>query len=471
MLPSPIPGIALLAMLAAAPPLLSQTSSDPGSGGPTAPIPAASSRPDPSKPVDPYPADHPFQPALATIAASDLRATIEWLADDERRGRCAGEPGCDAAADWIAAKFEEIGLEPLGDEGTYLQRFEFRVRGGKNARAKTQNVVGLWKGSDAALANDVIVVGAHYDHVGTIESPDAGRAGRATPTDSIWNGADDNASGTAAMLEIATALSTAKLRPKRSVVFVAFSAEEQGLFGSRWYCEHPPVPLERTTAMLNMDMVGRNPDQDVEMVAMGTLADQRWFDLVDRSRGAAPTLPFKLEPGYMPDSDHASFIDAGVPSTFVYTGEHPDYHHPSDHADKIAYDHMTDVVRFAAALTWNTAECERSLKFERPRSAGRQPKRLGVSSDGGVSASRMAQLGFGKEQGGFEVKELDPMGVGAKAGLVEGDLLLSIDGKTIDPDDPGTSVRRLIGGAPRGRDVPIVIQRGTEKRTLNARWE
>ncbi len=432
-------------------------------------VPATAEKP---RPV-PLASDHPLQPALATISADDLRDYEKWLASDERLGRCAGEPSNDEAADWIAERFEEFGLTPLGDDGTFLQHFEFQVRGGaRGQQARTQNVVGMWEGSDPKLKEQVVVVGAHFDHVGTAQSLDAGRIGGPAGGDTIWNGADDNGSGTCTLLEVAQAFAAGNVKPRRSIVFIAFSAEEQGLFGSAHYCRAPAIPIERTVAMLNMDMVGRNSGKPIEMAATGSFENDLWPRLIEASRAAAPDLDFKLQSGYQPDSDHASFLDVNVPTTFIFTGMHSDYHRISDSPDKLEYDQMAAIGRFATLLLWNTANCEEKLAYAKPRTEARgRAKRLGVSGDGAVSIERMVELGFAREQGGYEVKQLEPDSVGAKAGLQVGDILLTIDGKELSSDDVQVSLRRLIGGAPSKKDVPLLVLRGKDKVTLQARWE
>ncbi|MBM4015647.1 MAG: M20/M25/M40 family metallo-hydrolase [Planctomycetes bacterium] len=423
--------------------------------------------------VEPWPADHPLQPALATVRADDLRDYERWLASDERQGRCAGEPGNDEAGDWIAQQFEEMGLAPLGSDGSFFQPFEFSVRGGERGlKATTRNVVGLWEGSDPELRSQVIVLGAHYDHVGTTSSRDAGRAGRPTATDTIWNGADDNGSGTSTLIEVAEAFAMGGVRPKRSLVFIAFSAEEQGLFGSAWWCANPTVPRENVVAMVNLDMVGRNADRPVEMAAVGSLQDDLWRRLVDASRPAAPDLALELKDHFLPDSDHASFIDAGIPATFFFSGMHDDYHRISDSWDKIEYERMAQIGRMATALLWNTANCAEPFRFAKPVFQPRgRGKRLGVQGDALADAARLAALGLPQEHGGYLVETVLPDGVGAKAGLVAGDVILSIGGKPISSDDPNVSLRRLIAGAAAKEDVAIVVLRGDEQVTLTARWE
>lgn len=439
------------------------TTAAPATAGPAVSAPA----------VAPFAADHPLQPALATIRADDLRDYERWLAADERQGRCAGEPGNDEAAAWIAQQFEEMGLTPLGDDGSFLQKFEFAVRGGERGRqAITQNVVGVWEGSDPELKRQVVVIGAHFDHVGTARSADAGRIGRAKPSDEIWNGADDNGSGTSTLIEVAEAFAMGGVRARRSLVFIAFSGEEQGLFGSAWWCAHPTVPREDVVAMVNMDMVGRNADKPVEMAAIGTLQDDLWRKLVDASRPAAPELQLDLKDHFLPDSDHASFIDAGIPATFFFTGMHDDYHQISDSPDKIEYERMAQIGRLATALLWNTANCTEKFKFERPTFLPRgRGKRLGVTGEAMAQPARLAALGLPKEQGGYEVAEVIDDGVGAKAGLAVGDVILSVGGQPISSDDPNVSLRRMIAGAPSNQDVAIVVLRGSEQLTLTARWE
>ncbi len=423
--------------------------------------------------VEPWPVDHPLQPALATIRVDDLRDYERWLASDDRQGRCAGEAGNDEAGDWIARQFDEMGLAPLGADGSFFQPFEFAVRGGERGqKAATRNVVGFWEGSDPELKAQVVVLGAHYDHVGTTKSFDAGRAGRPTPQDQIWNGADDNGSGTSTLLEVAEAFAMGDVRPKRSLVFIAFSAEEQGLYGSAWWCANPTVPRENVVAMVNLDMVGRNADRPVEMAAIGSLQEELWRRLVEASRPAAPDLALDLKDHYLPDSDHASFIDAGIPATFFYTGEHGDYHKVSDSWDKIEYERMAQIGRMATALLWNTANSSERFRFEKPRFQPRgRGKRLGVQGDALPDAPRLAALGLPKEQGGYLIETVLPDGVGAKAGLAAGDVILSIGGKPISSDDPGTSLRRLISGSPAKEDVAIVVLRGEQQLTLTARWE
>jgi len=421
---------------------------------------------------EPLPKEHPLQRALVTITSDDLRDSETWLADDARQGRCAGEPSCDEAAEWIADRFDEDGLEPCGADGGWFQPFEFPVRGGKKM-ATTRNVVALLRGSDPVLKDEYVVLGGHYDHVGTSASADAGRIGGPIGDDKIWNGADDNASGTSSVLEIAQALALGAVPTRRSIVFVAFSAEEQGLLGSLNYCQNPPFPLEKTVAMVNLDMVGRATKTGIELGALGSLQGGLWNRLCDAAWRAAPELDLAShrlaysEPG----SDHHSFIQHSVPALYVFTGYHDDYHRVGDSVDKLDLEQMAKICRFVTALTVELADCTESMKFEMPRFEGRQRKTLGVGVDGALDAAKAKALGLPDDQGGYEVTSITAGSVAEKSGLAVGDVIVSIHGKPISSDDPLRSLQRLIGGAPSKKDVEIGVLRGGKPVTLIARWE
>ncbi|HEV3029399.1 MAG TPA: M28 family peptidase, partial [Planctomycetota bacterium] len=167
--------------------------------------------------------------AKAVLTVDLLKKHATYLASDELEGRCAGYPGCDKAAVYIVDAFKKAGLKPGGDAGGYTQKFQLMGR-------DTQNVIGLIEGSDPELKGEVVVIGAHYDHVGTLETRDFGRMG-GKGDDTIWNGADDNASGTTAIMELARRFAARQNRQGRRLVFMAYSGEELGLLGSRHYCE------------------------------------------------------------------------------------------------------------------------------------------------------------------------------------------------------------------------------------------
>jgi hypothetical protein len=209
-----------------------------------------------------------------------------------------------------------------------------------------KNVVGMLEGSDPSLRNEVVVIGAHYDHVGYKKT-------HAPGDDFIYNGADDNASGTAGVLAIAAAFHAAREHSRRTLLFIFFAGEEKGLFGSQAYVDHPLFPLGRTVAMLNLDMIGRGgPDT---LFVVGT---SRSPDLVKLNEEENQAIHFTLlygQEGFLGRSDQASFLKKSVPALFLHTGEHADYHKVTDEASRIDFDKAARVARLGFLDVWRIA--------------------------------------------------------------------------------------------------------------------
>jgi len=221
----------------------------------------------------------------------------------------------------------------------------------------TRNVVGLIEGTDPKLKNEIVIIGAHYDHVGYLKQHKEGE-------DYIFNGADDNASGTSAVLAIAKAFGVAKQKPKRSVLLTAFAGEEKGLFGSRAYVEQPLLPLANTVAMLNLDMVGRNaPDS----VSVGGVT--RSPDLIkineEENREVGLHLDYSIEQ-YHNRSDQYNFARKKIPFLFYHTGEHADYHRLGDHADKINENKIAKIATLAFRVAWQAANTNQRFRYVEP---------------------------------------------------------------------------------------------------------
>jgi Zn-dependent M28 family amino/carboxypeptidase len=273
---------------------------------------------------------------LAPVSASRVARELSVLAADSLEGRQTGSRGSAIAARFIAQALREAGLAPAGDAG-YFQR----VSVAWPTSGPAVNVVGLLPGGDPALAGEAVVVTAHYDHLGI---------GPAVNGDSIYNGADDDASGTVAAMEIARALARARPAPKRTIVFLLVTGEEHGLIGTRWYLDHPVVPLERTVANLNLEMIAR-PDP----LAGGR--GKAWLTGYDRSTvGAmlrAAGIPIVPDPRPQEDfferSDNIAFAQRGIPAhTLSSYNLHADYHQPSDEAGRADPEHMARVITAAA---------------------------------------------------------------------------------------------------------------------------
>jgi len=238
----------------------------------------------------------------------------------------------------------------------------------RKTTADAWNIVGKIPGGDPALAAQAIVVGAHYDHlgVGGPESLAPDRYG------SIHNGADDNASGTAALLAVAEALRRAPAAPRRTVFLAAFSGEEEGLLGSTRFVRDPPVPLAQFVFMLNMDMVGRLRDDKLTVSGLGT---GDGFQEAVESAAAARGLRVQPDRSGFGASDQTVFYTKGVPVLFLFTGPHQDYHRPEDDADRIVYEGVVRIAALAADLSGRFANAEAAPQFhkvdeDRPASAG-----------------------------------------------------------------------------------------------------
>jgi hypothetical protein len=239
---------------------------------------------------------------------------------------------------------------------------------------KGVNVVGILEGSDPQLSSEYIVIGAHYDHLGLGGSESLA----AKPEGQIHHGADDNASGTSAMLELARVMSANRLKVKRSIVFIAFSGEELGLLGSAAYVKNPVAPLKSTVAMLNMDMVGRLRNGSLFVGGAGT--SPAWKPLLERLNGQTAAASgsgatgsesrFQLglgQDGFGP-SDHQSFYVKDLPVLFFFTGTHDDYHKPSDTADKINSEGIREIAEFVREIALEIANEPARIAFSRVQS-------------------------------------------------------------------------------------------------------
>lgn len=224
----------------------------------------------------------------------------------------------------------------------------------------TRNVVGMVEGADPARRGEVVVIGAHYDHVGVKRNSPAG-------TDSIYNGADDNGSGTVALMEVGFALGAMPAKPPRTILLIAFAGEEKGLFGSEYYARNPLFPLDSTVAMLNMDMVGRNDPDSLQIIgaAEGSL-------LVTVTRTENSALGFTLVNTALESggSDHQSFQKRKVPVLFYHSGLHPDYHQVVDEAQRIDQAKVARVARLVFKTGWQLASSHDPLTY--PSSRGKK---------------------------------------------------------------------------------------------------
>lgn len=343
-------------------------------------------------------------------------------------------------------------IEAAIDHDLQPQSFPFkdlRVKGSvsiSRKKLRSVNVLGLLPGR-GELADQYVIIGAHFDHVGM------GGAGSLAPgTIAVHNGADDNASGTVSLLECAKRLveidDQRESKPRRSILFIAFSGEERGLLGSQYYVNHPRYDLEKTVAMLNMDMVGRLTDNQLTVYGTGTAME---FDgLLDRIN---ERLAFQIErlPEGMGPSDHQSFFMKDIPVLHFFTGLHDDYHRPSDDFDKINLSGMDRIAEMVTEIAESLATRTDRLNFVKvkgranPQGSQRRSIRLGVRLDGTT------------------VDRVLPNSLAQKAGIREGDRLI----KVIDIDIANrTDLESAMRKIKRGEEITIEVERGSEKVAL-----
>ena len=316
------------------------------------------------------------------------------------------------------------------------------------------NVIGMLEGSDPVLKKEYVVIGAHYDHLGR---GGEGSGSLAPRSGDIHYGADDNASGTAGVLELARVLSAQKPRPKRTVVFMGFGGEEEGLLGSNYYVNHPLVPLANTVAMINMDMIGRMKDRRLVVGGVGTATEWRDIIAADTEKLFQLTL---TEDGFGP-SDHSSFYSKQIPVLFFWTGTHNDYHKPTDTFEKINYEDKAGILRMVARIVNQMDAADKRLTYTTAKSnpaprAGGFRVYLGTIPNYADSNNGMLLDG---------VRDDSPA---AKAGLKAGDRVIKIGKFEIKNVYDYTAA---LGEMKAGEEYVVEVVRGTEKLSLKLKPE
>ena len=280
----------------------------------------------------------------AQVNPQNLQKHIDYLSTDRMKGRETGQKGSKNAASYIEKYFKKYNLQPKGEKG-YRQEFMAQVRRGKatGQQRKSENIIGFLDNK----APYTIVVGAHYDHLGL---GDIGGSRDSLGVGKIHNGADDNASGVAGLLELARHYATNSIKESYNMLFIGFGAEELGLVGSKYFTEHPTIPLDSVQWMLNMDMIGRySPENGLAVIGYGTSSVfPKIFE------GLSSSITFNLSKDGNGGSDQTSFYKKNIPVLFFHTGGHDDYHKPTDDADKIDYKAMEAILNLEIQVIDNS---------------------------------------------------------------------------------------------------------------------
>jgi hypothetical protein len=388
------------------------------------------------------------------IEQGNLAAHVEYLASDDLEGRGCGSEGLEAAARYVEERLRDYGVRPAGDGDTY--RVSWPARCGEDGRETTAvNLVGVIPGSRAEWADQSVVVVAHYDHLG-LGWPDVheGDEGK------IHNGADDNASGVAVLLEVARILADGE-PPARSIVFLVPSGEEMGLRGSRHYVESVTAyPVGGIIAAINLDTVGRLGDG--ELLVLGAGSAREWphlFRGISHTSGV-PTSPVGDDPG---GSDQKSFLDAGIPAVQLFTGPHLDYHRPGDDVAKLDLPGMVSVARVTYEAVKYLAGRDGPLNPTLAVRGGEGPAATASRPSDDEPKPRRASLGgvpdFAYEGDGYRLSAVTPGSGAEAAGLMAGDVVVEIAGEAI----AGLrDVSRVLGEHRPGDRVPVLYLRDGE---------
>jgi hypothetical protein len=333
---------------------------------------------------------------------------------------------------------------------------------------KVKNVVGVLDGA-GPLADETVVIGAHYDHVGY---GTFGSLGGLAARGKIHYGADDNASGTTGLIELARRYGAQKDRQGRRIVFIAFSAEESGLYGSAHYCKQPLFPLEKTAAMINMDMIGRVApvradwlgvwDKKDRLVVYGTGTADTFAQLVEDANAKTDFKLSTLATGTGP-SDHASFYEKKVPVLFLFTGTHNEYHRPTDVPEKINVPGMRKVADYAQALADELTAVQTKPKYQVTRDPWYDPTDPRTTPRAMGPRLGIRPGNYESEDGGVLVEGVTPGGAAEKGGVKDGDIIIEIGGKPVK--NIGTYMTAM-SSQKAGTAVEVVVLRKGNKMTL-----
>lgn len=381
--------------------------------------------------------------AVNSITAGELGAHVNVLADDSFEGREAGGRGGRAAAGYLRGRLQASGLQGAGDEGDFYQVFGNGYR----------NVLGLIEGSDPQLKDQIVLIGAHYDHVGY-----GSRSNSLGPWGYVHNGADDNASGTAGLLETMDAILSLPDRPRRSILIAFWDGEEKGLLGSKHWAAAPTLPLSRVVFAINVDMIGRLRDQRLEIYGSRSGWGLRRL-LAVQNQDAALRLDFDWE--MKSNSDHHSFFRRDIPVLMFHTGLHDDYHRPSDDAHLVNTAGMEKVTRLMFAVVHELAQRDQVTAFR--AAAGRESKQQRRVLESSIEAlpPRLGLSWNSDTANGIRVRSVTPDSAAGRAGIAVDDRILEFDGQPVT-DSSGFRLQVLYASSP----TTVRIQREGEVEPL-----
>lgn len=405
---------------------------------------------------------HCPDPASVIGSYDGTLAHVRYLADDRLEGRAVATRGERCAGDYIAARFEALGLRPGGEDGTWFQSWTVSSDSphGGAVHGEARNVVAVLPGTDPH-GTQSLVIGAHYDHLGL------GGFGSLSPDQAgeVHNGADDNASGTAVLIEAARALASGPSLAQ-DVFFVAFTGEERGLWGSAHYAASPLLTVDATVAMLNLDMVGRVRDDLLTVLGTGTA--EEWEAILQRANARidAP-LDLRFNSDGFGASDHTSFYARGIPVLHFFSNTHPEYHRVEDDWELVNAGGMDRVTALVAAVVREVVPASGLAALTPVEGAG-NPHGVSASGDeNSVRSGFRVRLGtipdYSRESGGMAISAVRAGSPAAEAGMQGGDIIVRFGPHEVD--DVYDYMAALNEFDP-GDEVEIVVLRDGERVSL-----
>lgn len=379
-----------------------------------------------------------------------LKNDVTFLASDELEGREIGTEGEKKAAAYIVDRFKEIGLTPAGTNN-YLQEFEVTPAQNPHEQAKIgagNDSLSIMGTNIVAMIDnpgeEIIIIGAHYDHLGY------GGVSSLYHGDSlVHNGADDNASGVAVMIQLAELLKNQQLQ--KDILFIGFSGEEEGLWGSNYFSKNPTIDLSKVSAMINMDMVGKLDEQKV-LAIHGTGTSPSWEAMLNKVN--SDSIPLLFRPSGVGPSDHTSFYLQDIPVLHFFTGQHEDYHKPTDDSEKLNYEGMAKIALMIERIVGelNTAD---KLTFTKTKDESSDTPRftvtLGVVPD---------YLYGGK---GMRIDGITDDKPAAVAGLQKGDVVTQLGDFVVDGMN---GYMEALSKFEKGAETTVKVKRGDEELTF-----
>lgn len=382
------------------------------------------------------------------IDQTNIQKHIKTLSSDSLQGRGTGTEGERMASVYIQSEFKKIGLEPKGDPSLFTQSFPFKSGvHGTGEDGKTGNIVGFLDNK----RESTIIIGAHYDHLG---DGNQGSSLDANPKGKIHNGADDNASGVAGVIELARYFKNNKNKESYNFLFICFSGEELGLYGSKFYTEHPTVDLAKTNYMLNMDMIGRLDPTTNGLAVSGTGTSPVWENLLKSL--STDALKIKTDSAGVGPSDHSSFYLKNIPVLHFFTGSHSDYHKPSDDWDKINYAGEAEVLKLMIKLI--------DQLDGQPKLAFLTTKNKAMSSARSFKVTMGVMPSYTSDVAGLQVDGVTDGKPAQKAGVLTGDIITQIGELPIRDIQ---AYMEALGKFEKGQTVPVKLKRKGEELTVN----